>query len=320
MPIAAFLLQRLAGLVGVLFGMSLLIFGIIHILPGNVAYAILGEFATPAAVAQLEVKLGLNDPLPLQYWHWLDGMLHGDFGQSIVMSRPAAALIGEALGRSALLAGFAFAIVAGGGIALGLYAATHRGQTSDKVLTLAQFALLAIPEFFWAIVGVLVFASWLNLLPATGYAPISEGIASWAAHLVLPVLVLSSGLVAHVSRLTRSSMIEVLDSRYVLAARARGFAERRVLWRHALPNALLPAITVLAIDAGLLIGGIVVIETVFAYPGLGRLLVFAIERHDLPLLQVGMMVVTAIYALANFAAEALYAVLNPRIRVGGAAA
>jgi peptide/nickel transport system permease protein len=258
--------------------------------------------------------------LPLQYWHWLQGMLHGDFGQSIVMNRLAAALIAEALGRSALLAGFAFLIVAGGGISLGLYAATHRGQASERVLTLAQFGLLAIPEFFWAIVCVLVFASWLNLLPATGYAPISEGFGSWAAHLVLPVLVLSFGLVAHVSRLTRSSMIEVLDSRYVLAARARGFAERRVLWRHALPNALLPAITVLAIDAGLLIGGIVVIETVFAYPGLGRLLVFAIERHDLPLLQVGMMVVTAIYALANFVAEVLYAVLNPRIRVGGAAA
>jgi len=115
-------------------------------------------------------------------------------------------------------------------------------------------------------------------------------------------------------------MIEVLDSRYVLAARARGLPERKVLWRHALPNALLPAITVLAIDAGLLIGGIVVVETVFAYPGLGRLLVYAIERHDLPLLQVGMMVVTAIYALANFIAELLYAVLNPRIRVAGATA
>ncbi len=320
MPMAAFLLQRLAGLLGVLLGMSLLIFGIIHILPGNVAYAILGEFATNAAVAQLEAKLGLNDPLPLQYWHWLEAMLHGDFGQSLVMNKPAAELIGEALGRSALLAGFSFILVALGGIALGLYAATHRGQTSDRVLSFVQFALLAIPEFFWAIVAVLVFASVLNLLPATGYAPLSDGIGSWAAHLVLPVLVLSFGLVAHVSRLTRSSMIEVLDSRYVLAARARGFAERRVLWRHALPNALLPAITVLAIDAGLLIGGIVVIETVFAYPGLGRLLVFAIERHDLPLLQVGMMVVTAIYALANFVAEILYAVLNPRIRVGGAAA
>ncbi|GEP59771.1 ABC transporter permease [Reyranella soli] len=320
MGMAAFLLRRLLGLVGVLLGMSVLIFGIVHILPGNVAYAILGEFATPAAVAQLEAKLGLNDPLPVQYWRWLGAMLHGDFGMSIVMQRPAAPLIAEALGRSALLAVFAFGLVAMGGIGLGLYAATHRGRASDKVLTLAQFLLIAVPEFFWAILAVLVFASWLNLLPATGYAPLSEGVAKWASHLVLPVLVLAFGLVAHVSRLTRSSMIEVLDSRYVLAARARGLPERKVLWRHALPNALLPAITVLAIDAGLLIGGIVVVETVFAYPGLGRLLVYAIERHDLPLLQVGMMVVTAIYALANFVAELLYAVLNPRIRVAGATA
>ena len=320
MRMAAFLLRRLLGLIGVLLGMSVLIFGIIHILPGNVAYSILGEFATPAAVAQLEAKLGLKDPLPLQYWRWLDAMLHGDFGMSIVMNRPAASLIGEALGRSALLAGLAFGLIAAGGISLGLYAATHRGRASDKVLTLAQFVLIAVPEFFWAILAVLVFASWLNLLPATGYAPLDAGVADWAAHLVLPVLVLSFGLVAHVSRLTRSSMLEVLDSRFVLAARARGLPERRVLWRHALPNALLPAITVLAIDAGLLIGGIVVIETVFAYPGLGRLLVYAIERHDLPLLQVGMMVVTAIYALANFVAELLYAALNPRIRVAGAAA
>jgi peptide/nickel transport system permease protein len=320
MRMAAFLLRRLLGLLGVLLGMSVLIFGIIHILPGNVAYAILGEFATPAAVAQLEAKLGLNDPLPVQYWRWLNAMLHGDFGMSIVMSRPAAGLIGEALGRSALLAGLAFGLIATGGIALGLYAATHHGRASDKVLTLAQFVLIAVPEFFWAILCVLVFASWLNLLPATGYAPLQAGVADWAAHLVLPVLVLSFGLVAHVSRLTRSSMLEVLDSRFVLAARARGLPERRVLWRHALPNALLPAITVLAIDAGLLIGGIVVVETVFAYPGLGRLLVYAIERHDLPLLQVGMMVVTAIYALANFVAELLYAALNPRIRVAGAAA
>jgi peptide/nickel transport system permease protein len=320
MRLAAFLLRRLLGLLAVLLGMSVLIFGIIHILPGNVAYSILGEFATPTAVAQLEARLGLNDPLPLQYWRWLNAMLHGDFGMSIVMNRPAASLIGDALGRSALLAGFAFSLIAAAGISLGLYAATHRGQASDKVLTLAQFVLIAVPEFFWAILAVLLFAAWLNVLPATGYAPLQDGVASWAAHLVLPVLVLSFGLVAHVSRLTRSSMLEVLDSRFVLAARARGLSERRVLWRHALPNALLPAITVLAIDAGLLIGGIVVVETVFAYPGLGRLLVYAIERHDLPLLQVGMMVVTAIYALANFVAELLYAALNPRIRVAGATA
>ncbi len=251
----------------------------------------------------------------MQYWRWLPAMLRGDMGQSIVMGRPAAELIGGALGRSALLAGSAFVLVAAGGIALGLHAATHRGRLSDRVLTLAQLVLIAIPEFFWGIVAVLVFASTLHLLPATGYAPLSDGVGSWAAHLVMPVLVLSLGLLAHVSRLTRSSLLEVLGSRYVLAARARGLAERRVLWRHAMPNALLPAITVLAIDAGLLIGGIVVAETVFAYPGLGRMLVYAIERHDLPLLQAGMMVVTAVYAGANFVAELLYAALNPRIRV-----
>jgi peptide/nickel transport system permease protein len=317
--VAAFILRRLLGLVGVLFGMSLLIFGIVHILPGDVAYAILGEFATKDAVAKLQQQLGLNDPLPLQYWRWFSAMLHGDFGQSITMSRPAGALIADALSRSALLAGLSFALVASLGIALGVHAATHRGTLSDRALTLAQFVLIAIPEFFWGIVAVLLFASWLHLLPATGYAPMSEsGVWGWASHLVMPVLVLSLGLLAHVSRLTRSSMLDVLASRYILAARARGLGETRVLWRHAMPNALLPAITVLAIDVGLLIGGIVVTETVFAFPGLGRTLVFAIEHHDLPLLQAGMMVVTAIYAVANLVAELLYGALNPRIRLASA--
>jgi peptide/nickel transport system permease protein len=300
--------------------MSVLIFAIVHVLPGNVAYAILGEYATPTAVAALEAKLGLNDPLLLQYWHWLSGMLRGDFGESVVMSRPAAALIGEALGRSALLAGPAFVLVAVCGIALGLHAATHQGRASDHVLSVAQLVLIAMPEFFLAIVAVLLFASVLHWLPATGYAPIAEaGVLGWASHLVLPVLVLSLGLLAHISRLTRSSLLDVLGSRYVLAARARGLPERIVLWRHAVPNALMPAVTVLAIDAGLLIGGIVVAETVFAYPGLGRMLVFAIDHHDLPLLQAGMMVVTAIYAGANLIADLLYAVLNPRIRVSATA-
>jgi len=319
--VAGYLLHRLLGALGVLFAMSVLIFAIVHILPGNVAYAILGEFATPASIAVLEARLGLNDPLPLQYWHWLDGMLRGDLGESVVMQRPAAALILQALGRSAILAGFAFALVASGGIALGVVAAMHQGRTLDRVTTLAQLLFIAIPEFFWGILAVLLFASWMHLLPATGYVSLGQaGVLEWASHLVLPVLVLSFGLVAHVSRLTRSAMIEVLQSRYVLAARAKGFSGARVLWLHAMPNALLPAITILAIDFGLLIGGVVVLETVFAFPGLGRLLVFAIEHHDLPLLQAGMMVVTAIYVLANLAADVGYAVLNPRIRLGGAAA
>lgn len=315
----AYVIRRLLGVVLVVLATSLLIFAIVHILPGNVAYAILGEYATPAAVATLQERLGLNDPLWLQYWHWLSGILHGQMGQSLVMDRPAGPLILDALGRSAILAGSAFVIVASGGIALGVHAATHQGHISDRVMTLAQFVFIAVPDFFWAILAVVVFASWLHWLPATGYAPPADGLLAWASHLVLPVIVLSIGLLAHVSRLTRAAMLEALRSRYVLMARAKGMSERRVLWRHAAPNAMLPTITILAIDFGLLIGGVVVVETVFAYPGLGRLLVFAIEHHDLPLLQAGMLVLTTIYALANLAADLGYAALNPRIRYGAAA-
>jgi len=319
--LAGHLLYRLLGTLGVLLAMSVLIFAIVHIIPGNVAYAILGEYATKDAVAALEAKLHLNDPLPVQYWHWFRGMLRGDLGESVAMQRPALPLILDALGRSAILAGLSFFLVATCGIALGVLAATNRGGAFDRISTFVQLLFIAIPEFFWGILVVLAFASWMHLLPATGYVPLAQsGLGAWAAHLLLPVLVLSFGLLAHVSRLTRSAMIDVLQSRYVLAARAKGFSAARVLGRHALPNALLPAITILAIDFGLLIGGVVVIETVFAYPGLGRLLVYAIEHHDLPLLQAGMMVVTAIYAFANLIADLSYAALNPRIRVGGAAA
>jgi peptide/nickel transport system permease protein len=319
--VTLFVLRRLIAVIFVLWAMSVLIFAIVHILPGNVAYAILGEYATPASIAVLEAKLGLNQPLVMQYWHWFTAMLHGDFGESLTMDRPAGPLILDALGRSAVLAGFAFALVVVVGISLGVYAATHKGQASDRLLALAQFLFIAVPDFFWGILAIIVFASWLHWLPATGYVPLGEaGVLGWLAHLVLPVMVLMLGLTAHVSRLTRSTMLETLESRYVLAAYAKGLPRRLVLRRHALRNALPATITILAIDAGILIGGIVVVETVFAYPGLGRLLVFAIERRDLPLLQAGMMVLSAIYAVANLIADLSYALLNPRIRHRGAAA
>jgi peptide/nickel transport system permease protein len=311
-----FIARRVLAMAGVLLAMTLLVFGIVHLLPGNVAYMILGEYATAEAIATLERKLGLNDPLWLQYWRWLSGMLRGDFGISLVMERPVGPLILEALGRSAVLAGLSIGLVAVVGIGLGIHSATHRGTRGDRVLTLLQYFFIAVPEFFWCILLVIVFAAWLGWLPATGHAPLAEaGVLRWAAHLILPVSTLVLGLTAHISRLTRSSMIEALDSRYVLAARAKGLPERLVLLRHALPNALAPAITVLAIDIGLMIGGIVVVETVFSYPGLGRMLIFAIEQHDVPLLMAGMMVVTAVYAAANLLADIAYAALNPRIRL-----
>ena len=221
-------LHRLAGTLGVVFAMSVLIFAVVHILPGNVAYAILGEFATPIAVAALEAKLGLNDPLPLQYWHWSSGMLHGDFGASLVMERPAAPVILEALGRSAILAGHQ--LRAGRNQAASRSAIRQpriRADMSDRSLTLAQLLFIAMPDFFWAILAILLFGSWLHLLPATGYAPTRRrgvprsGRRIWC----LPVCVLPCGLIAHVSRLTRSSMLETLNSRYILAARAKGLPD-----------------------------------------------------------------------------------------------
>jgi peptide/nickel transport system permease protein len=317
---AAYLLRRLAALIGVLWAMSVLVFGIVHLLPGSVAHMILGEYATNDAIAAVEARLGLNDPLVVQYWRWFSGLLRGDFGESLTMERPVAPLVLYALGRSAVIAGFSITLVALVGIALGIHSAVHKGSAVDRALTLGQYLFIAVPEFFWAILAILLFAAWLGWLPATGYTPIAEGgVLGWAKHLVLPVVALTLGLIAHVSRLVRSSMLEAIGSGYVLAARAKGMPERVVLWRHALPNALLPAITVLAIDVGLLIGGIVVAETVFAYPGLGRLLIYAIEHQDITLMMGAMMVVTAVYALANLVADLLYAVLNPRIRHGRAA-
>lgn len=316
-----YLLRRLASVIFVLWAMTVLVFGIVHLLPGSVAHMILGEYATAEAIAALEQRLGLNDPLVVQYWRWFSGLLRGDFGVSLTMDRAAGPVILEALGRSAVLAAVSIVLVAIVGIALGIHSAVHKGSSTDKVLTLGQYFFIAVPEFFWCILVILFFAVWLGWLPATGYTPIADGgVLGWAKHLVLPVSTLVLGLIAHVSRLTRSSMLEAIESRYVLAARAKGLPERIVLRRHALPNALLPAITVLAVDVGILIGGIVVVESVFAYPGLGRMLIYAIDNQDLPLMMGGMIVITTVYALANLVADILYAMLNPRIRVGGTAA
>lgn len=317
---AGFLARRVVSVIFVLWAMTVVVFAIVHVLPGSVAHMILGEYATNEAIAALEERLGLNDPLYLQYWHWFTGLLRGDFGNSLTMERPAAPLILEALGRSAILASFSIVLVAVIGISLGIHSATHVGSWADRGLTLMQYFFIAVPEFFWCILVIIFFAVWLGWLPATGYSPLSEaGFLGWAKHLILPVSTLVLGLTAHVSRLTRSSMLEAIESRYVLAARAKGLPERIVLRRHALPNALLPTITVLAVDVGILIGGIVVVESVFAYPGLGRMLIYAIDNQDIPLMMGGMIVITAIYALANLAADILYAVLNPRIRVSGSA-
>lgn len=311
-----YIARRLLFVVLVLVAVSMLVFGITALLPANVAYLILGPFAPPEQVRALELKLGLTDPIWQQYVRWAGGFLSGNLGESTLMNRPIGPLLMEAVGRSMMLTGVSFVLIAVIGVGLGIAAALRHGRALDHGISVGTYLGIAVPEFFWAIIVIIVFAAWLGWLPASGYEPLSAGFTVWAKHLIAPTMTLVFGHLAHVSRLTRSSMIEVLQSPYVTAARAKGLPERVVILHHALRNALLPTITVLALDFGRLMGGIVVVETIFAYPGLGRLIVFSIQNRDLPTLQAATLVVAAVYAFASLLADLLYARLNPKIRFG----
>ncbi len=312
----AYFLTRLASLALILVVMSVLIFLVTQAMPGDVASMIAGQFASKEVVDAIAVKLGLDQPLIVQYGRWASGILQGDLGRSLVLEQPIGPILMEALARSLVLAVVALVVVAVVGIALGVLAAVRRGKLTDQMVSGISYLGIAVPDFFWAIVLVLIFGSYLKLLPTGGYTPIAEGFLPWAAHLVLPVVTLVLMLLARIARLTRSSMIDVLQTNYVKFARAKGMPESVVILRHALKNALLPTITVLAIDFGLILGGVVVIETIFSYPGMGRLLLFAIQRHDLPLIQATILIVSAAYCLANLTADLLYAFVNPKIRHG----
>jgi peptide/nickel transport system permease protein len=313
-----YIVQRLLAILAILVVMSMLIFGVTQVLPGNVAYVIAGQFATPDVVQAIELKLGLNDPVYLQYWRWFSGILRGDLGQSLVMERPVGPIIADALSASAVLAVCSFFFVATLGVSLGVIAAVRQNRSVDHGISIFTYVGISVPEFFWGIVLVIVFARYLGWLPAGGRGDASDSFLTRLSYLILPTATLTFTLIAHVSRMTRSSMIETLRTQYVRNARAKGLPERVVIWRHALRNALLPTITVLAVDIGWLIGGIVVVETVFSYPGLGRLMIYALERHDLPLIQGSILIITAIYCSANLLADLLYAFVNPKIRYGNA--
>lgn len=315
-----YLAHRLAAVIVIITVMSMLVFLATHALPATIAEVILGQYATPETVAALETKLGLTRPLLTQYWEWASGVLQGDLGRSLVMEVPIAPILWTAFGRSAVLGAAALVVVSILGIALGVIAAVRRGRAVDHLASGFTIIGLSVPEFFWGLLLILLFGSYLRLLPTSGYGTLQQGVGPYLAHLILPVATLAIGLLAHIARLTRSSMLEALDTAYVKAARARGLGEWAVVMRHALRNALLPTITVLAQDVGLLIGGIVAVETIFAYPGIGRLLVYALERHDLPLMQGAILVLTAVQCLANLTADLLYALFNPQIRYGRAVA
>lgn len=310
----AYLLRRIGLMAYTLAIVSLLVFGITQVLPADAAVMMLGENATPEALAAIRARLGLDQPAWVQYARWLGHVLQGDFGTSLRTGQPVLSMMTEALGRSLLLAALSIGTMLLIAIPLGIAAAIRRGRLADVAVSIVSYLGVSIPEFVTATIVVLVLADWLQLLPATGYVPLSDDPARFVRHLILPVATVSLILVAHVSRMIRSELVDVLHTDYIRAARLKGLSERTVLFKHAFRNALLPTITVVALDVGYLLGGIIVVEEIFALPGLGRQIIVAIQNRDLPAIQAGALIMATTYCVVNFLADLTYAALDRRIQ------
>jgi peptide/nickel transport system permease protein len=311
---ASWLARRCLFVVYTLFLVSVVVFVITQALPADAAVTLLGENATPEALAAVREKLGLGDPILLQYWHWLSHLLQGDFGTSMRTGQAVGPALFLALSRSLLLAACAILLMLVVAVPLGIIAALRRGGPVDLLAGLVSYLGVSLPEFVTGTLLLVLMADRLQWLPATGYVPLTDNFVDGLRHLVLPALTVSFILVAHVSRMVRSEMIDVMHSDYVRAARLRGLSKGAVLFRHALRNALLPVITIAALDIGYVLGGIIVVEEIFALPGIGRALIVAIEARDLPAIQAAALIMAGTYAVVNFAADIAYALIDKRIR------
>lgn len=309
-----FLLRRLVlGLI-ILFLISGVIFIVTEILPGDTATFMLGQRATPDLVAALQKKLGLDRPASVRYVEWITGILQGDWGKSLLFKTDIWPLLRQRFTNTLLLTCLTILFGAPLGVMLGIMAALNQNQWLDHLILVSTTLLISIPTFIIAIFLVIIFAAWLQWLPASSIITPDMGWWDLGNRLILPVITLVSGMLAHLSRHTRSSLLLVLQSDYLRTARSKGLSDYAVILRHALPNALLPTITVVALNVGWLLGGAVLIETVFAYPGLGQLMMQAVSSRDIPLLQAVSLVMAASFTLANLGADILYMWLNPLIR------
>jgi peptide/nickel transport system permease protein len=309
-----FILRRLGFVVLTVLLASMLVFVATHVLPGDVATMVLGREASQQAKDNLRKELGLDKPLVQQYGAWLNDLVHGDWGTSISTGQDVRTVTLERLRNSAMLAFVAFLMYVPLGILLGVVAAWRRNSAADHALSAGSLAFIGLPEFVTAIALIAIFSSWLGWLPSSSAIPPGTGFFAALPSLILPAMTVSLASLAYVLRMTRAGTIEVLQTDYVRTARLKGLPLLTVMFRHVLRNSLLPTITVIAAGVGWLIGGLIITESVFGYPGLGRLVLFAVQRRDIPLIQATTMVIVIVFALANLAADVIYAVLNPRIR------
>lgn len=309
-----FILRRVGFILLTLLLASLVIFALTQLLPGDVAQVMLGQFATEEALRNLRLELGLNRPGYVQYFEWLKDFVKGDWGISMANRQPVRPLVLARLRNSAMLASMSLIFYVPLGVFLGVLAALRREKPLDQTITGFSMAFVGLPEFVSGLLLISIFSFSLTLLPANSSIDPETTFRGAFKFLILPAFTVSLTSLGYVTRMTRASTIDVLNTDYVRAAELKGQSRARVLSHHVLRNSLLPTITVVAMGIGYLIGGLIVTESVFGYPGLGRLLVYSIQRRDVILLQACSMIVVSVYSVSNLIADILYAVLNPRIR------
>ncbi|RYB01590.1 ABC transporter permease [Lichenibacterium ramalinae] len=315
----ALLSRRLLGLAATLLAVAALVFAVMSVLPGDPAAIMLGTSARPDTLAALHRQMGLDAPVPVRFGRWLGGALTGDFGVSTTYGVPVAALIAERLAVTLPLAFLAIALSVAAALPLGVLAAARRGQAVDVLVTaLAQLGV-ALPNFWLGLLLVLTVAVWLGWLPAGGFPGWAAGPGPALAALVLPALALALPQAGILTRVTRTAVLDVLEEDFVRTARAKGLSRRAALWRHAVPNALVPVVTVLGLQFSFLIAGSVLVESVFGLPGLGRLAYQAFAQRDLVVLQDVVLVFAALVIVVNFLVDLAYLALDPRLRARGTA-
>jgi ABC-type dipeptide/oligopeptide/nickel transport system permease component len=295
---------------------SIVIFGMLRLVPGDPAALYVGEDATPEVVAAITTKFGLDQPLPLQYWHWLTRALQGDLGVSYRTGIPVAELVGRTFPATLELAAVAFVLATAMGLATGTLAALRPRTATDSIITTINSAILGIPGFWIGILLVLTFALWLRLLPAGGRVSILENPIGGLRSMILPAFALSLHTMAIISRFMRSSLLGTLQDDYIRTAVAKGLSFPRVVIGHALRNAMIPVITVMGVSFGGLLGGAVVIEMVFAWPGVGRLIVQSMSNRDYLVIQALVLMLVLIFLTMNFLVDVSYGILDPRIKLG----
>jgi peptide/nickel transport system permease protein len=315
--ISRFILRRIVLALLTLWLLSVLIFAGGHLLPGNVGRAMLGPFADPTAVEVLNHQMGTDRPVLVQYGDWIAGFVTGDMGESYAYRSPVAPFLFTALVNSAKLAVVAFVMVVPLGILGGVVAALYRGRAADRALSIVGLSATVVPEFVSGIVLILIFGVWLRWFPISATWKDDAGPFTQLYHLILPAIPLVLILFGYIARMARAGTIEALEADYTRTAVLKGLSYPQVIWRHVLRNALLPTISVIATQTIYLIGGLVVIEILFHYQGIGSLIYTAAKKKDFPMLQAGVMAIGALFALTTLLADLLYARLNPRIRFGG---